>query len=100
VEAVDTPERSLFAGRTSSRWGAGRAFTDEYAQPAPPDHETYSQEHETAAYAVGMRVQHDRFGKGIVRKVEGHGEQVRVTVIFDAGGERKFLAHYAPMRPL
>jgi len=43
---------------------------------------------------------HDRFGKGIVRRVEGRGDQTRVTVIFDAGGERKFLVHYAPMRPL
>ena len=47
-----------------------------------------------------MRIRHERFGNGIVRKVEGKGEQTRVTVIFDAGGERKFLVHYAPMRPL
>ena len=47
-----------------------------------------------------MRIIHDRFGKGIVRRVEGRGDQMRVTVIFDAGGERKFLVHYAPMRPL
>jgi len=53
-----------------------------------------------ASYAVGTRVVHDRFGKGIVRRVEGRGDQTRVTVIFDAGGERKFLVHYAPMRPL
>ena len=26
-----------------------------------------------AAYAVGMRVMHERFGKGIVRRVEGRG---------------------------
>jgi hypothetical protein len=43
---------------------------------------------------------HERFGKGIVRRVEGRGGELRVTVIFDAGGERKFLASYAPMRPL
>ena len=51
-------------------------------------------------YEVGMRIRHERFGPGIVRKVEGRGEQTRVTVIFDAGSERKFLVHYAPMRPL
>jgi DNA helicase-2/ATP-dependent DNA helicase PcrA len=51
-------------------------------------------------YEIGMRIRHDRFGTGIVRKVEGKGEEMRVTVIFDAGSERKFLVHYAPMRPL
>jgi len=101
LETAYTPARSLFPGRSTTRWGAGRAFVDEYAQPAPAEDHAYSQEAEAAAaYAVGTRVIHDRFGKGIVRKVEGHGEQTRVTVIFDAGGERKFLAHYAPMRPL
>jgi len=102
VEAVYTPSSSLFPGRSSPRWGAGRAVTDEYAQPAPPEAAAYAQEPEraSAAYAVGMRVVHERFGKGIVRRVEGRGDQTRVTVIFDAGSERKFLANYAPMRPL
>jgi DNA helicase-2/ATP-dependent DNA helicase PcrA len=101
LEMLSAPARSLFSERSSPRWGAGRAFVNEYTQPAPAEEHEYSQEAEVvAAYAVGTRVIHDRFGKGIVRKVEGHGEQMRVTVIFDAGGERKFLAHYAPMRPL
>jgi DNA helicase-2/ATP-dependent DNA helicase PcrA len=95
------PQRS-----TSSRWMGGRPFVDEYAQPAPPEEDAYAQDEpvvtagKTASYVVGTRVIHDRFGKGIVRRVEGKGDQTRVTVIFDAGGERKFLVHYAPMRPL
>jgi DNA helicase-2/ATP-dependent DNA helicase PcrA len=106
VEALYTPSATMFPARgTSSRWTAGRPFADEYAQAAPPDEESYSQEHHVPAsrgapYAVGTRVMHERFGKGIVRRVEGSGEQARVTVIFDSGGERKFLVHYAPMRPL
>jgi DNA helicase-2/ATP-dependent DNA helicase PcrA len=60
--------------------------------------EDYSQEE--VYFAVGMKVVHNDFGPGIVRKVEGTGENLRVTVIFDRGGERKFLARYAPMRPL
>jgi DNA helicase-2/ATP-dependent DNA helicase PcrA len=104
VEAVFTPASPLFPQRsTSSRWSAGRPFVDEYAQPSPPEEETYAQDAPAVsgdAYVVGTRVLHERFGKGIVRRVEGSGEQTRVTVIFDAGGERKFLVHYAPMRPL
>ncbi len=60
--------------------------------------EDYSQEE--VAYTVGIRIFHNDFGRGIVRKVEGSGEDLRVTVLFDNGSERKFLARYAPMRPL
>jgi DNA helicase-2/ATP-dependent DNA helicase PcrA len=67
-------------------------------RPVRKEYEDYSQEE--LAYSVGMRILHNDFGRGIVRKVEGSGENLRVTVIFDNGGERKFLAHYAPMRPL
>jgi len=107
VEAVYQPERSMFPQRsTSSRWTGGRPFVDEYAQAEAPDEDSFAQDAPaftagvTSGYAVGTRVVHDRFGKGIVRRVEGRGDQTRVTVIFDAGGERKFLVQYAPMRPL
>ncbi|UCH83571.1 MAG: UvrD-helicase domain-containing protein [Candidatus Latescibacterota bacterium] len=62
------------------------------------EYEDYSQEE--IYFAVGMKIVHNDFGPGIVRKVEGTGENLRVTVIFDRGGERKFLARYAPMRPM
>ncbi|MDH3216523.1 MAG: UvrD-helicase domain-containing protein [Candidatus Krumholzibacteria bacterium] len=64
---------------------------------APREFEDYSQEE--LVYSVGMRIHHDDFGRGVVRRVEGSGENLRVTVIFDRGGERKFVARYAPMRP-
>ncbi len=103
IDAVETRSGSLFGG--ASAWTRARREVDEYAQPEVPEEESYSQEVPRAAvsmrhYEVGTRVMHDRFGKGIVRRVEGQGEQLRVTVIFDSGGERKFIAQYAPMRPL
>lgn len=117
VEPVVAP--TFYGGAWSPRRDYGRAVRDEYAQPEPG--EAYSQEAVVSdspaagartlppggpsgafdhAYEVGMRIRHDRFGAGIVRKVEGKGAETRVTVIFDAGSERKFLVHYAPMRPL
>ena len=60
--------------------------------------EDYSQEE--LSYSVGMQVYHQTYGKGLVRKVEGSGESLRVTVLFDKGSERKFIAMHAPMRPL
>ena len=103
VEPVVSRSASLFSG--GSAWTRARSAIDEYAQAEAPEDESFSQEVAPRAvssprYEVGTRVMHERFGKGIVRRVEGQGEQMRVTVIFDAGGERKFIAQYAPMRPL
>ena len=102
VEPVVSRAAPLFGG--GSAWARARTVFDEYAQAEAPE-ESYSQERAPRAaslprYQVGTRVVHERFGKGIVRRVEGQGEQMRVTVIFDAGGERKFIAQYAPMRLL
>jgi DNA helicase-2/ATP-dependent DNA helicase PcrA len=79
-------------------WSHGLDAGDGVSQ-RQPDYESLSQDL-PAGYEVGMRIRHESFGAGVVRKVEGKGEQTRVTVIFDSGGERKFLAHFAPMRPI
>ena len=103
IEPVVSRGASLFSG--GSAWSRARSVIDEYAQAEAPEEESFSQEPVPRAvsiprYEIGTRVMHERFGKGIVRRVEGQGEGLRVTVIFDAGGERKFIAQYAPMRPL
>ncbi len=76
-----------------ARSGAMRA-----PRPVGKQFEDYSQEE--VYYSVGTKIVHKDFGRGIVRKVEGTGEDLRVTVLFDGGGERKFIALYAPMRPV
>jgi DNA helicase-2/ATP-dependent DNA helicase PcrA len=52
------------------------------------------------AYAVGTRVFHQHFGRGVVQKREGNGEQLKLTVHFRDHGVKKLLAKYAPMQPL
>jgi DNA helicase-2/ATP-dependent DNA helicase PcrA len=52
------------------------------------------------AYAVGTRVFHQHFGRGVVQKREGDGEQLKLTVHFRDHGVKKLLAKYAPMQPL
>ena len=99
---VEALQGATVGRRTSATVGFGddNLFSDavEYADNEV-EYEDISQEVHTG-YAVGMRIVHNEFGKGVVRKVEGQGESLKVTVIFDGGGERKFLAQYAPMRPL
>jgi len=113
----EVPEDCLaqsLSGMAGARSYAQRAMDFASDDPAPqvhPDYESMSQETDGGAarraaarsagpaYRVGMRIRHKSYGGGIVRRVEGTGEQTRITVIFDSGSERKFLAQFAPMRP-
>ena len=51
-------------------------------------------------YDVGTQVLHQQFGRGVVQKREGDGEQLKLTVIFREYGVKKLLAKFAPMQPL
>jgi hypothetical protein len=55
---------------------------------------------EPVALEVGMRVRHDRFGEGQVERIEGHGDMMKVTVVFGRHESRKFVARYARLVPL
>ena len=47
-------------------------------------------------FRKGVRVRHPSYGDGIIRKVEGSGREMKVSVHFPGHGEKKFLAAYAP----
>ena len=47
-------------------------------------------------FRKGVRVRHPSYGDGIIRKVEGSGREMKVSVHFPGYGEKKFLAAYAP----
>jgi len=51
-------------------------------------------------YGVGTQVHHQHFGRGVVQKREGEGEQLKLTVLFRDHGSKKILANFAPMQPL
>jgi DNA helicase-2/ATP-dependent DNA helicase PcrA len=55
----------------------------------------FSQENRTLQ--VGLRVQHELYGNGRIVAVEGLGIKQRVSVHFDGGFEKKFLAQYAKL---
>lgn len=49
----------------------------------------------TSTYAIGARVQHDRFGQGTIKDVSGLGENLCVVVDFDSVGTKKLLLKFA-----
>lgn len=50
--------------------------------------------------APGMRVRHDLFGNGIVRRLSGRGANVRAVVRFDDAVERELILEYAGLQVL
>lgn len=49
----------------------------------------------TSGLKVGTRINHQRFGNGVVTSVEGFGQDTRVTVDFDSEGRKVLLLKYA-----
>lgn len=59
-----------------------------------PDYDDNSGGDETE-YSNGMRVRHPTFGVGSIFKVEGTGDQLKVSVVFGDKTVKKFVAKYA-----
>ena len=97
------PERSSTPWRRdlqrAPRLGAAR---DAFSQESPGEDFAgeFQQDEEASALRVGLRVVHPSLGTGIVHKLEGSGEELRVIVLFDGKGARKLLARVAGLRPL
>jgi|WetSurMetagenome_2_1015567.scaffolds.fasta_scaffold65845_1 DNA helicase II / ATP-dependent DNA helicase PcrA len=49
-------------------------------------------------FKIGATVIHPNYGEGTIRKIEGSGKDMKVTVHFPRHGEKKFLVAYAPFR--
>lgn len=49
---------------------------------------------------IGMRVEHLRFGKGEVKKMEGAEPNKKATIVFDKVGEKQLLLKFAKLRIL
>ncbi|MGC7870580.1 DNA helicase PcrA [Desulfosporosinus sp. SYSU MS00001] len=53
------------------------------------------------AHHVGEKVEHAKFGRGIIVSIKGEGNQAELTIVFDGGiGIRKLLAEYAKLTKL
>ncbi len=50
-----------------------------------------------ASLKPGMRVEHERFGQGTVKEMEGHGADVKAVVTFDKVGDKKLLLRFAKL---
>lgn len=51
-------------------------------------------------YAVGQRVEHPKFGAGIIRRIEMLNGDQKLVIAFDGAGEKTLLANYAKLTKL
>jgi DNA helicase-2/ATP-dependent DNA helicase PcrA len=79
------------------RGGRGRGGGRSREETAAYEYENEDQS--LFAVRTGMRVRHQQFGVGTVMAVEEHGDDVKVTVRFNAVGVKKLLSKYAKLEP-
>jgi DNA helicase-2/ATP-dependent DNA helicase PcrA len=48
-------------------------------------------------FRVGARVRHSKYGNGVVLRVEGAGDEAKLTVSFPGYGQKKFVAKFAAL---
>ncbi len=80
-----------FLGRTTD-FTDGRAFG---AGAAPPVRSTGA---EKLGLSIGDHVVHDRYGAGVVVKVDGEGSHARASVNFDEHGTKQLVLAMTPLR--
>jgi DNA helicase-2/ATP-dependent DNA helicase PcrA len=53
---------------------------------------------DTSSLASGQKVEHQKFGFGTVKTVEGSAHNPVATIVFDMNGEKKIMLNYAKLR--
>jgi DNA helicase II / ATP-dependent DNA helicase PcrA len=51
----------------------------------------------SGGYRVGAKVRHAKYGQGMILKVEGAGDEAKLTVSFPGYGQKKFVAKFAAL---
>ena len=69
-----------------------------YSRPAPA-REGSGETPRSLRFRAGQSVMHDRFGYGTVLRVEGGGDDAKLTVSFPGRGATRLLAKFAGLRP-
>ncbi|MGD0692616.1 MAG: DNA helicase II, partial [Acidimicrobiales bacterium] len=87
---IDYRDSDGFTGR-GTEFTEGRAFG---TGAAPPVRSTGA---ELLGLAVGERVVHDRFGPGVVTRVEGTGSHARAAVDFEQHGTKQLVLAMTPL---
>ena len=86
VRALDAARRILGNNRSSSVSSTSSVSSSAGSSPSGSSF---------GALKEGCKIEHQRFGVGIVRKIEGQGENAKATVEFQNSGVKQLLLKYA-----
>ena len=106
---LQTPSQSRTSSGTKNSYGYPRPasqlrplrptlspFSSRTAKPVVPSGPTAATTPSSASVlTVGTQIEHERFGKGVVVKVEGTGENTKATVTFQNVGTKQLLLKFA-----
>lgn len=77
----------------------------EYLPPTPPSQKIIThipspnfEASDTSALEVGQKVEHQKFGFGTVKNIEGSAHNPVATIYFENNGEKKIMLNYAKLR--
>ncbi|MGI6296122.1 MAG: DNA helicase PcrA [Armatimonadota bacterium] len=87
----EIPEEIVANARPKRRRSANTEWRSQFRQMRTPT---------AASFRPGQKVQHDRFGKGIVINCAGSGDEEQVTVAFDSDGVKKLLVGLANLQEI
>lgn len=72
--------------------------TTKITHPATPSHHSWQRVSDTdTGFKIGQRVNHPKFGEGIIINFEGNGEHARVQVKFNNVGSKWLVASFAKL---
>ena len=108
IEEVDDMGMAGFSARQSSRqvqrevcMESPRAAVRTASRMKPMPHaaasepQTVSTVSREFGLAVGMEIEHQRFGRGRVMAIEGNGENTKATIEFQSVGRKQLLLKFA-----
>lgn len=95
----------MFRQRRSKRHSEGASATEEsllednFSSDSSFD-DNFNQDLPKGLFSTGERIRHASFGSGVICRVEGEEEHTKLTIKFDTGYVKKFLAAQAPLQKL
>ena len=103
-QKVDPDESRLSGGRSfaakskpSFQNKYGRSNKPSPNKPLPPPIEDFVPD-DTKDIKVGDSVEHQRFGKGSVEKIDGDFGNKKATIVFDQFGKKQLVLKFAKLR--
>lgn len=91
--ATNKDRRFSVSSSTSARIETEKTYS------SPRTHSTRDTT-ENMSLPIGAAVMHERFGKGVIRKLEGTGESMKATVDFENVGQKQLLLKFAKLHLL